>query len=148
VGGYAVCALLASVFYVIWFAVEVGPGSFRDRLIAALVLCVIGGFSATLVVMTLPWALIVLVRRAVRLSGPVYFACAGMLLMILVGCAASSLSPKPLFIEDQTFMQGVFIALQRQGLCLALVGAMFGFAYWFLAEKNARRDWHRHPNVA
>jgi hypothetical protein len=57
--------------------------------------------------------------------------------MILVGCAASSVSPKPLFIEDQTFLEGVFIALERQGVCLALAGAIIGAGYWFLAEKHA-----------
>jgi len=140
--------MLGCIFYVTWIAVEVGAGSFRDRLIAALVLCAIGGFSAALVLMTLPWALVVWLRRAVRLSGPAYFACAGTLLTILVGCAASSLSPKPLFVEDQTFFEGVLIALQRQGVCLAIAGAVIGFAYWFSTEKNLKGEGHRRHKVA
>jgi hypothetical protein len=56
--------------------------------------------------------------------------------MISIGCAASSVSPKPLFIEDQTFIEGVLIALERQGACLALAGTILGLGYWFLAEKN------------
>ena len=56
--------------------------------------------------------------------------------MVLAGSAVSSISPKPLFIEDQTFMQGVLIAIERQGLCLALAGATLGLGYWFLAERK------------
>ena len=70
------------------------------------------------------------VRMLIRVAGY-----AGATLMILVGCMASSLSPKPLFMEDQTFFEGVIIALERQGLCLAVAGAVLGLGYWFFAEK-------------
>lgn len=107
VAGYAMSAILAWVFYVSWIAAEgPGPGGLRDRLFAALFFCMFGGFSAALVLMTLPWTLVVWMHRKVRLSGAAYFACAGALLMILVGCAVSSVSPKPLFVEDQTFLEG------------------------------------------
>jgi len=141
--GYAMSAIVACVFFVSWIAAEVpGPGSLRDRLFAALFFCIFGGFSATLLLMTVPWALVVWMYRKVRLSGAVYFACAGTILMILVGCAVSSVSPKPLFVEDQTFLEGVLIALQRQGVCLALAGAIIGFGYWFLVEKNVIDEHH------
>lgn len=63
--------------------------------------------------------------------------------MVLIGCAASSLSPKPLFIEDQTFLEGVLIALERQGFCLALAGTIIGIGYWFFAERCLTDK--RHP---
>jgi hypothetical protein len=37
------------------------------------------------------------------------------------------------------------IARHRQGLCLAIAGAILGFAYWILAEKKVTGEWHRHP---
>lgn len=136
VAGYALSVTASLVFYVSWIAAEVGPGNLRSRITAALFFCMFGGFSAALVSMILPWVLVVWIYRKVRLSGVVYFACAGALLMILLGSVTSAVSPKPLFIEDQTFFEGMLIALQRQGLCLALAGAIIGFGYWSLAEKN------------
>jgi hypothetical protein len=138
VAGYALSAIVALIFYVGWIAAEVGSpgGSLWDRVFAALVMCILGGFSAALLWMSLPWVLIVWTFRKVRLSGAAYFAVAGALLMIVVGCTASSLSPKLLFIEDQTFLEGVVIALERQGICFALAGAMLGLGYWFLAERR------------
>jgi hypothetical protein len=56
--------------------------------------------------------------------------------MILIGCVMSSVSPKPLFIEDQTFLEGALIALQRQGVGLALAGMIIGLGYWFFAERT------------
>ena len=117
--GYALSCTLAWVFYVGWIAAESpGPRSLQSSLFAALFFCVFGGFSAALVLMALPWALVVFIFSKVRLPGAAYFPCAGALLMILLGCAISSLSPKPLFIEDQTFFEGALITLERQGVCL------------------------------
>lgn len=142
VTGYALSSAVAWVFYLSWIAdaAEVGgPASLQSRLFAALILCVFGGFSAALVLMILPWALIVWIHRKVQWFGAPYFGCAGALLMVSMGCAASSVSPKPLFIEDQTFIEGVLIAFERQGVCLALAGTIIGLGYWFLAEKNVTR---------
>src|SRR5690348_12849569 len=136
VAGYGLSAIAAWGFYGSWIAVEVpGPGSLSSRLVAALILCLFGGFSAALVLMSFPWILAVWIHRSVRRSRATYFTFVGALLMVFVGCAASSLSPKPLFVEDQTFLEGVLIAFERQGVCLALAGTIVGLGYWFLAEK-------------
>ena len=95
-----------------------------------------------IVVMPLPWALVLWIYSRVKWSGVVYFAGIGALLMLLIGSAASSVSPKPLFIEDQTFLEGVLIAFQRQGVCLALAGTIIGLGYWFLAERNVASAYH------
>jgi hypothetical protein len=134
VTGFALSSAIGWVFYLSWIAAEVGPGSLPNRLTAALILSVFGGFSAALVLMILPWPLVVWIYSNVQRFGAIYFGCAGALLMICLGCAASSVSPKPLFIEDQTFIEGVLIAFERQGLCLALAGSIIGFGYWFFAE--------------
>jgi hypothetical protein len=137
IAGYALSSAVAWVFYLGWIAAELrGSGSFQDRLVGALFLSIFGGFSAALVMMILPWAFTVWLYRKVQQFGAVYFACAGALLTIPIGCAASSMSPKPLFIEDQTFLEGMKIALERQGLCLALAGMFLGLGYWFIAERN------------
>lgn len=143
VAGYALSAIVASVFYIVWVVAELSfsnPGTLQDRLLAASIFFFFGGFLAALVLMTAPWMLIVWTYRRTRFSGAAYFACAGAVLTILVACTASSLSWKPLFIEDQTFLEGVFIALERQGVCLALAGVIFGLGYWFLGEKNCRLE--------
>jgi hypothetical protein len=44
--------------------------------------------------------------------------------------------PKPLFIEDQTFFEGVLITAKREGICFALAGSVFGASYWFLSERH------------
>src|ERR1700727_3528425 len=59
-------------------------------------------------------------------------------LIFLVGCAMSSLAPKPLFIEDQTFFEGFRIAVERQGLVFLLAGAGFGCLYWLVSERALR----------
>ncbi len=140
--GYTMSAGAAWLVYFSCLAAEVpGPGSMSERLLAALIVTLVGGFSVALVLMTLPWMLTVWIYLKVRPSGPAFFACAGVLLMVLLGCVASSLSWKPLFIEDQTFWEGVLIALKRQGVILALAGATIGLGYWLLAERFiARKD--------
>jgi hypothetical protein len=149
VASYALSATVACIFYVNWIAVEVGdipgPSSLSGRLLAASILCVFGGFSAALVLMALAWILVVWIFRWIPLPGAAYFSCAGASLMVLIGCAASSMSPKPLFIEDQTFLEGVLIAFERQGVCLALAGSIIGLGYWFLAERNVTGARHPRP---
>lgn len=139
VAGYAFSAVLAWIFYVSWIAIETSfssPGNLRDQFFSALLFCVMGGFSAALLVMSALWIVVVWTHRRIRRSAGAYFACAGAILMVLAGCVASSLSPKPILIEDQTFFEGVFITFQRQGLCLALSGAILGLGHWFFAEKQ------------
>jgi hypothetical protein len=58
------------------------------------------------------------------------------LLSLAIGCATSSLSPKPLFIEDQTFLEGCMIAVQRQGAGLVLTGLVFGLTFWLVSERQ------------
>ena len=141
--GYVLSSVLAWFIYLGCIAAEIrGRGDSQTRLVAALIICIFGGFSAALVLMTFPWTLVVWMYRKIRLFGPAYFGFAGLLLMILIGCAASSLSPKPLFIEDQTFLQGFLIALERQGVYLALAGLIVGLGYWFLGERNATGECH------
>ena len=79
----------------------------------------------------------VLGYRSLRISGPLYFAGIGALLTFVIGCATTSLSPKPLFIEDQAFFEGAIIAAEREGIILLLGGATFGFIYWFLRYSDA-----------
>jgi len=138
---YAASVAAAWIIY-FWFVVAKvpGPGIVEGRLLAALIIALVGGFSAALALMAFRWVFIVWIYSKVRLPGPAFFASAGVLLMVPLGCVASSLSWKPLFIEDQTFREGAFIALERQGIGLALAGAILGLGYWALAERfNARK---------
>lgn len=95
-----------------------------------------GGIAAALLAMALPWSLAVLWTNRIREFGLVSSLTLGSALTILLGCAASSLAPKPLFIEDQTFLKGFVIALQRQGICLLLAGLLFGVTYWYLSQRG------------
>jgi hypothetical protein len=149
VAGYVLSAIVASASYVIWTAAwPAAPGAFSIRLPVALYLFLSGGFSAATIFMTLPWILIVWIYRKARLPGAVYFTCAGAMLAVVVSSAASSLSPRLFFIEDQTFLQGVLIALERQGVCFALAGSIIGLGYWFCAEKViTRRDRNRSNSI-
>lgn len=141
--GYVLSSVLAWFIYLGCIAAEFrDPGDSQTHLVAALIVCIFGGFSSALMLMAFPWTVVVWMYRKVRLFGPAYFGCSGLLLMILIGCAASSLSPKPLFIEDQTFLQGVLICLERQGLYLALAGLIVGLGYWFLGERNVTVEYH------
>jgi hypothetical protein len=133
---YLVSVLAAWLVYFSCIAVMIpGPGSISARLLAALVFSLVGGFSAALVLIALPWTFAVWTLLKFRKSGPAFLACIGALLMVFLGCTSSSLAWKPLFIEDQTFLEGVLVALKRQGVILAFSGATVGFVYWLLAER-------------
>lgn len=138
IAGYALSSVLASAFYIGWIIVEAGPGGIRTRAVAALIFYLFGGFAATLLLMTLPWALIVWIAQKRASFRPIGFLCSGTLCLLVIGCIVSSLSPKPLFVEDQTFLEGLLIGLERQGVPLALSGAILGFGYWSFAERNQR----------
>ena len=83
-----------------------------------------------------PWVLTVWGYGKVRRWGAVYFSSVGAVLTLVLGCITSSLSPKPLFIEDQTFIEGVMMAAQRQGIPMLTAGAVFGIAYWLISERK------------
>ena len=102
--------------------------------------CLTDGFGLALALLSLPWIAVVLGYRNLRSSGPLYFAGIGALLTFVIGCTTSSLSWKPLFIEDQTFFEGAIITAERQGIILLLAGAMFGLIYWFVRYSNALRE--------
>lgn len=94
-----------------------------------------GGFVFVFLPLILPWAVAVKVFPRDRRSGKVYFPLVGAVLTFLIGCAVASLMPKPFFVEDQTFFQGIVIAAEREGICFALAGLTFGASYWFLCER-------------
>jgi len=71
----------------------------------------------------------------VQRFGRMYFPLVGAATTLVIGCGTSSLSPKPLFIEDQTFFEGFKIAVQRQGICLLLTGFVFGMTFWLVSER-------------
>jgi hypothetical protein len=138
--GYIAALLVASLFYVSWFTVaNKAPGSdvaILFRIGVAIFFWAFGGVAVALGAMALPWSFAVIWARRIKQFGLVYFLTLGAALMILLGCTASSLAPKPLFIEDQTFFEGFVIALQRQGICLLLTGLVFGLTYWCLSERG------------
>ena len=138
--GYVGAFLVASLFYVGWFTVaNRAPGSdvtILFRIGVAVFFWAFGGTAAALVSMALPWSLAVTWASRLRRFSLVYFLALGAILVILFGCAASSLAPKQLFIEDQTFSEGFVIALQRQGIGLLSTGLLFGLTYWYLSERG------------
>ena len=67
--------------------------------------------------------------------GLTYFSLIGAATILVIGSMISSLSPKPLFIEDQTFLEGFMIAIERQGICLLLTGFVFGLTFWLVSER-------------
>ena len=143
--GYICSAIVASAFYIIWvcvslsYALRLPPGltaSLQLRLGIALLLCVVGGFVPALLIMIAPWLLAVRGYRRVHLPGWIYFSAIGAVSTAVIGCATASLSPKPLFIEDQTFLEGAIVAAERQGVCMLLAGLLFGLTYWFLSGRR------------
>lgn len=139
IGGYVLSAVLASAFYIVWDVVSwdlrLSPPILMTDLAVPLFILIFGGFGAALALMSLPWIVAICGYSRLRRWGRVYFAGIGAVLMFVLGCTMSSLSPKPLFIEDQTFFEGAIIAAERQGICLALAGIIFGLSYWHLCER-------------
>lgn len=139
IGAYLISTILASLLYVVWFVFfftrqieESTEMSLIFKVGFGFFFCLTNGFVLALALMSLPWIAVVSGYRRLRGWGPLYFAAVGALLVFVIGCATSSLSWKPLFIEDQTFFEGVIIAAKRQGIILLLAGAFFGCTYWFL----------------
>jgi hypothetical protein len=144
VAGYVASAIVASVVYVVWLtvweAVWGGGTAQRDwgfEFRFSLFFWIAGGFALALLLMIVPWATAVWVWVRTRWDARFYFPIVGAVLVFVIGCVASSISPKPLFVEDQTFLQGVVMTAQRQGICLAVCGVVFGVCYaWFERRKG------------
>lgn len=138
--GYIAAFVVGSLFYVAWFTVvNRAPGSdvtILFRIGVAIFFWAFGGVAVALILMALPWSLAVVCANRIRRFGLASSLTLGAALTILCGCAASSLAPKPFFIEDQTFFEGFVIALQRQGICFLFTGLLFGATYWYLSERG------------
>lgn len=148
--GYAMGTIVASLIYVGWDAFVVTrsePGGLRFRLFFVLFFWVAGGFAPTLLVMIVPWSLAVSACRKLRWSAQLYFPTVGAFMVFALGCASASLAPKPFFIEDQTFLQGVAIAADRQGVSFLLAGLAFGACYWFFGERQVSAQEQRQSDV-
>jgi hypothetical protein len=141
--GYLFGAVLALLFYLGWFLIIVEPSipsaeatSIQFRLGTALFFSIFG-FGPALILISLLWTVVVKIFRRLHWSGPIYFVVVGAFLTLAIGSGVSSLSPKPLFVEDQTFIEGIVIAIERQGISLFFAGIILGFTYWFLGERGA-----------
>ena len=138
--GYAVGATVASLIYVTWFGfvfmTKTPQAGLGFRLLLALFFWVAGGFGPALLVMIFPWSLAVWANRKLRWSGQLYFPGVGAFMAFVLGCTSASLSPKPLFIEDQTFLEGALISAEREGIVFLLAGLAFGACYWFFGERQ------------
>jgi hypothetical protein len=140
--GYLLSAVFASLFYIVWMLIflgsrlsEAGQTSLKFKLGLACFFLIFGGFGLALALMSLPWIIAARWYRRLQCRGQVYFSGIGAFLMLSIGCITSALSPKPSFIQDQTVLEGIVIAGERQGICLILAGAIFGLSYWFLCER-------------
>jgi len=136
-----VSAIAASLVYIAWLLVDMirmRPDAARMAfdLSFSVLLWLSGGFAVTLVLLMFPWAFAVWLRSRLRLSGGIFFPVVGAFFIVVIGCAMASISPKPLWIEDQTFLEGALIAAARQGLSFMLSGIAFGASYWFVTERQ------------
>jgi hypothetical protein len=141
--GYACSAINACAFYVVCLFASAtldqasGPtANLAYSLGFAVFFCVFGGFLLATGLMIAPWILAVYAYRCLRTPAWLYYPVIGGMSTALIGCATSSLAPKPLFVDDQTFLEGAVIALERQGVYMLLAGLLFGLTYWFLSERR------------
>jgi len=144
VGGYIASLIVSSLFYLLWFVVS-SALEYRQRnqpvdlplsIVLAVFFLFFQGTGTALVLMAIPWYFAVCAYDRIQRFGRIYFPLIGAATLLVIGCGTSSLAPKPLFIEDQTFLEGFMIALERQGLCLFLCGVLFGVTYWLIASKS------------
>ena len=70
--------------------------------------------------------------------GLIYFPFFGATTLFVIACATSSVAPKPLFIEDQTFFEGWMVAAHNQGICFLLTGLIFGLTFCLVSERPRR----------
>ena len=148
VAAYGGSAILASLIYVVWLTVSVrfGEGTHPGLTFAlefAFLFLFAGGFALALILMIIPWAFAVWVQLKTRLDSRIYFLVVGALLVFILGCTAGSISPKPFWIDDQTFLTGAVITAQRQGVCLLLSGIAFGACYGWLERRIHPRSRRR-----
>jgi hypothetical protein len=138
--GYLASFVSASLMYLVWFVLWNKAAdshvSIRFRIGIAVFFWLFGGTAVALVVIAGPWYLAVILHDRLRRFGLMYFCLVGAVFTLAIGCATSSLSPKPLFIEDQTFLEGCVIAVQRQGAGLVLTGLVFGLTFWLVSERQ------------
>jgi hypothetical protein len=141
--GYVAGALAASLLYICWIAFVVagsGPDAHQSslgfRFGFAAFFWVAGGFGPTLLALIFPWLVVVSLYKNLRLPGWIYFPVVAALLVFALGCAISSVMPKPFFVDEQTFLQGALVTARREGICLLLAGIAFGAAYWFFGERQ------------
>jgi len=143
--GFLASVASASIFYVVWFTLSLGFGRPRDvhsvlfDLGFVIFFWALNGLAAALVLMALVWYIIVRMYARLRRLGQLYFSLSGAVTLLVLSCATSSLSPKPLFVEDQSFLEGFMITAQRQGMLLLLTGFVFGLTFWLVSERL------RHP---
>ena len=139
--GYLASFSSASLFYLVWLAVQnrtsASHVTVRFQIGFALFFWIFGGMAAALVLMAFPWYLAVVWHGRLQRSGLMYFSLIGAAITTVIGCATASLAPKPLFIEDQTFLEGFMIAIQRQGVCMMFTGLVFGLTFWFVSRLNS-----------
>jgi hypothetical protein len=130
----------ASLFYVVWFSVEIRTPASNVGILFdvgfAIFFWLFEGMAAALVLMALPWYLALMLHHRIKRSGLIYFSVVAAALTTVLACATSSLAPKPFFVEDQTFLEGFMIAIQRQGICFLLSGLLFGATFWFVSERR------------
>jgi hypothetical protein len=133
---FACASLIYMAWFVLWNRAAESHVSIRFRIGIAVFFWLFGGMAAALVLIAVPWYLAVIWHDRLQRFGLVYFCLIGAVFTLAIGCATSSLSPKPLFIEDQTFFEGCMIAVQRQGACLLLTGLVFGLTFWLVSERQ------------
>ncbi len=135
---YGSGATAASLFYMVWFLAQLphDEGDLGLRIGFALFVWLVQGFCLALVLLIVPWILAEKLYPRWRWAGWVYFASIGALFTFAISCATASLSPKPLFIEDQTFLEGARLAAVREGVCFGLAGMIHGFIYWFIGRRG------------
>jgi hypothetical protein len=143
VARYAISAMFASAIYIVWLTVSItigGWGTDRPNVLfeiaSAAFFWFAGGFALALVLTIVPWSIAVWAHSKTQWNGRIYFPGVGAFLVFTLGCMTSSVSWKPLWIEDQTFLEGVLITAQRQGVCLIFCGITFGACYCWLKRNG------------
>jgi len=119
------------------------PGMYADSSIVFELtpVVLVGTILATAVWMFVPWILVLGISCQMRWSGPRFFMASGSGCGLLVGCIASFLMPKALFIEDQTFLQALIIFAERLGPMVFVSGLVGGWTYWSVAERSSAVGW-------
>ena len=141
--GYLASIAAATLIYVIWdtcvthlSVAPPGRPSVMFEIGLGIFFAIFAGFGAAMLLIAPLWILVTLSRNLSGRFGGLYFSTMGAALTFLVACAMSSLAPKPLFIEDQTFLEGFRIAVERQGIVFLVAGAVFGYVYWLVTERS------------